>query len=352
MTEYPVTFVKRMRKPKEEDRSAKAFPHARQRRRFWTLLSVFAVLALLSALGLLLYNNPVPVDSPSFGPVVKRRINALVAMAIAALSQSLATVTFQAVTNNRIITPSLLGYESLYTVIQTALVFFFGASTLIAFNTTGAFLLQVLAMIVFSLLLYGRLLSDGSSDIQRMLLIGVMLGTGLRSLSSFMKRMLSPSEFDILQAKLFGSVNNANPDYFPVALALIIPAALILMASSRKLNVLSLGRDVCTNLGLSFSKSVVFYLVIVSVLMSVSTALVGPMTFYGFLTAAIAYQLTPTYDYRYTLPMSFVLGFFILTAAYFVMYHVAEAQGVVSVIIEFVGGISFIILLFKRGSHD
>lgn len=107
-----------------EDRSARAFRSKKEEKRYWILLITLIALGVLSSYGLLVYNNPVPVDSPSFIPVVKRRMVALVAMVIPAICQSLSTVAFQSITNNRIITPSLLGFEALYSTIHTSTMFF------------------------------------------------------------------------------------------------------------------------------------------------------------------------------------------------------------------------------------
>ena len=133
-----------------EERLASAFQSKRASRRYWLFLSAFILGGLLCALGLLLYNNPVPMDSPSFVPVVERRIVAIVTMLVAALCQSLATVAFHSVTNNRIIPPSLLGFDALYSTIQTSMVFFFGAGALIGFSGTSAFLTQVGLMVTMS----------------------------------------------------------------------------------------------------------------------------------------------------------------------------------------------------------
>lgn len=333
-----------------ENRSASAFSSKKEERRYWILLTTFIALGLLAAYGLLVYNNPVPVSSPSFIPVVRRRMGAIVAMAVAAICQSLSTVAFQSITSNKIITPSLLGFEALYSTIQTSTMFFFGLSTFLSFSGVGAFLFQVIAMVLMCLVLYGWLLSGKYGDLQLMLLIGVIIGTGLRSLSSFMRRLLAPSEFDILQAKLFGSVNNADSSYFPIAIPIVIMAAIILLTYSKKLNVLSLGKDVSTALGVKHKSGVIFSLILVSILMSVSTALVGPLTFYGFLVATLTYQAVPTYDHRYIFPMALAIGFLIITAAYFFMYHIFNAQGVVSIIIEMFGGIIFLIVMLRKGT--
>lgn len=333
-----------------ENRSARAFRSKKEEQRYWTLLIALIALGALSSYGLLVYNNPIPIDSPSFLPVVRRRMVALVAMIIAAICQSLSTVTFQSITNNRVITPSLLGFEALYSTIHTSTMFFFGVSTFISFNGVGSFLFQVVAMVLMSLILYGWLLSGKYGDLQLLLLVGVIMGTGLRSLSSFMRRLLVPSEFDILQARLFGSVNNADSAYFPIAIPVVIIVALLLLAYSKKLNVLSLGKNVGTSLGVNHQLSVIFSLVLVSVLMSISTALLGPLTFYGFLVATLSYQAAPTYDHRYIFPMALAIGFLILTGAYFFMYHIFNAQGVVSIIIEMFGGITFLIVILRKGT--
>lgn len=334
----------------EVNRSARAFRSKREEKRYWILLITLIILGGLASYGLLVYNNPVPVDSPSFIPVVRRRVVALIAMIIAAVCQSLSTVAFQSITSNRVITPSLLGFEALYSTIQTGTMFIFGITTFLSFSGTGSFLFQVGAMVLMSLILYGWLLSGKYGNLQLMLLVGVIMGTGLRSLSSFMRRLLAPSEFDILQARLFGSVNNADAAYFPIAIPIVLGVVVLLFLFAKRLNVVSLGRDVSITLGVNHQKSLIFTLILVSILMSVSTALVGPLTFYGFLVATLTYQAVSTYDHRYIFPMALAIGFLIITGAYFIMYHVFNAQGVVSVIIEMFGGITFLIVVLRKGS--
>jgi iron complex transport system permease protein len=333
-----------------ENRSARAFPSKKEEKRYWILLITLIALGTLASYGLLVYNNPVPIDSPSFIPVVRKRMVALIAMIIAAICQSLSTVAFQSITNNKVITPSLLGFEALYSTIHTSTMFLFGVSTFMSFSGVGSFLFQVVAMILMSLILYGWLLSGKYGDLQFLLLVGVIIGTGLKSLSSFMRRLLAPSEFDILQARLFGSVNNADSAYFTIAIPIVIVVAFILLAYSKKLNVLSLGKNVGTSLGINHQFSVIFALILVSILMSISTALLGPLTFYGFLVATLSYQAAPTYDHKYIFPMALAIGFLILTGAYFFMYHIFNAQGVVSIIIEMFGGITFLIVILRKGT--
>lgn len=330
-------------------RSVGAFESSTSKKRYWVALTILAVLACLSTAGLLAYNNPMDFGTRGYWLIAERRMNSVIAMAVVAVCQAVATVAFQTVTTNRILTPSIMGFESLYVTIHTATIYFFGATGLLNARTLEMFLFQIAVMVGLSLLLYSWLLTDNSANLHAMLLVGIVIGGGLASLSTFMQRMLTPSEFDVLTARLFGSVNNADPEYYPVAIPLVLVAVVLMVLNSRRLNVMSLGRDAALNLGVNFRFHALYTLVLVAVLMAVSTALVGPMTFLGFLVATLAYQFTDTYDHRYIFPMAILLGFCVLTGAYFVMNHVFYAQGVVSIIIELVGGVTFLVVILRKG---
>ena len=326
-----------------------AFPDAASQRRYWIVLAVLVVLAAGAALGLLAIGNPMPVGSRGFWLIAEMRVTSLVVMAVVAICQAVATITFQTVTNNRIITPSIMGFETLYTVIQTAAVYTLGVAGVVALQGPGQFLAQVAAMVGLSVLLYGWLLRGRYANIQVMLLVGIIMGGGLGAVSTFMQRLLSPSEFDVLSARLFGSVTNASAEYLPFAIPLVIVATTLIWLNARTLNVIAMGRDVCINVGVDHGRHTIYSLVLVSVLMAVSTALVGPMTFFGFLVATLTYQLAGTHDHRRLMPLGALTGFVVLAGAYFVMNHVFYAQGVVSIIIELVGGTVFLVVIMRKG---
>lgn len=332
-----------------QGRSAGPLPTAKIRKRYWVTLGILIALAVLFAFGLLAWDNPMPVGSTGFWVIAKLRASNILTMVIVALCQSIATVAFQTVTNNRIITPSIMGFESLYRVVQTGAVFFLGVAGITFFTGVGQFVLQVALMVGLSVALYGWLLSGKLGNIQIMLLVGIIIGTGLGSVSTFMQRLLTPSEFDVLTARLFGSMANADMSYMPVAIPLVIIAGGYLVLSSKKMNILALGKETTINLGINHRREVMKTLFFVSILMAVTTALIGPLTFLGFLVATLAYQLADTYDHRYIYPMSFLVGFVVLAGAYFIMKNLFYAQGVVGIIIEAVGGITFLIFILRKG---
>ncbi|MEE6287629.1 iron chelate uptake ABC transporter family permease subunit [Georgenia sp. MJ173] len=344
-----VTTARATPRPSSPARRSGPLPTARARRRYWIILAGLVLLAVTFAAGLIAWDNPMPVGSDGFWRIAQLRVKNVVVMLIVAFCQAIATVSFQTVTNNRIITPSIMGFESLYIAVQTSAVYFLGAAGLVSLTGVPQFLTQIGIMVGLAVALYGWLLSGRHGNLHVMLLIGIIIGGGLGSVSTFMQRLLTPSEFDILTARLFGSVSNADADYLPVAIPLCVVAAGLLWARARRLNVLALGRDATTSLGLNHRAELVKVLVLVAVLMAVSTALVGPMTFFGFLVATLAYQFTDTHDHRYVFPVAVLVGFVVLAGAYFVMNNLFYAQGVVSIIIELVGGTIFLIVILRKG---
>lgn len=321
----------------------------RAQRRYWLIMALLVLLAGGFAFGLLAWNNPMPVGSDGFWRIAQRRMNAVIAMAIVAFCQGIATISFQTAVNNRIITPSILGFESLYRAVQTSAVFFLGVAGLASLRGVAQFGIQVAVMVLLALGLYGWLLSGRYANLQVMLLVGIVIGGGLGSVATFMQRLLTPSEFDVLAARLFGNVSNADASYYPVAIPLCVAAGALLWLKSRKLNLLALGKETATSLGINHRRELMQVLFLVSILMAVSTALVGPMTFLGFLVATLTYQLADTYDHRHLFPMVILVAFVILAGAYFVMRNIFSAQGVVSIIIEVVGGTMFLIVILRKG---
>ncbi|MDY5132656.1 iron chelate uptake ABC transporter family permease subunit [Actinotignum urinale] len=330
-------------------RATHSFAKTRDALRYWVLLASGIIFSIATTILYMLWDNPAEFGTEEFWIIVQLRREAVITIIIVAFCQSLATLAFQTVTNNRILTPSIMGFEALYSLIHTSTMYFFGIAGFIAFTGNFAFITQVLLMVGMVILLYGWLLRGKLGSLRVMLLVGLILGAGLNSLASFMRRMLSPSEFDVLTARMFGSISNAKAEMFTFALIVAGIAGVLLIASSRKLNAITLGRDVAVNIGIRHTPLLMWCLTLIGFLMAVSTALVGPMTFFGFLVATLTYQAASTHDHRYLFPMAVTIGYAILMGSYFVMKNIFYAEGVVSIIIELVGGLAFLVVILRKG---
>lgn len=307
------------------------------------------LLALAAAVGILTYANPAPPGSRGFWVIVESRAVSVGTILVVATCQGVATVVFHTVTGNRILTPSILGFDALYRVIQTSLVFFLGAGSLAAVDGLGKVAVQSLLMIAFASVLYGWLFTGTKADLHLLLLVGVVLGMGFGSLSTFMQRLLTPSEFDILSARLFGNISTSHVTYLPWGALVCVVVGTVVWRRRHVLDVVALGRETATSLGVRHQREVMLTLVLVAVLISVSTSMVGPMTFFGFVVAMLTYQLVGSSEHARTLPMVVAVAAATLLGAYFVLRHVFYAAGLISVIIELCGGLVFLLYLLRKG---
>lgn len=330
-------------------RSFGPYADAAHRRRYLAILGALIVGAIVVTALILTWGNDYEIFSEKWWRISDMRVNSIVVMLLITCAQAFATVSFQTVTNNRIITPSIMGFESLYVLVQTSIVFFFGINGIVQLSGFTRFLLQAAMMVIFAVLLYSWLLSGKLGNLHVMLLVGIILGAGMGSLSTFMQQMLEPSAFDVLSARLFGNVGNANVEFlwFVIPVVGLTTAAVWLL--SNRLNVVALGSDITTNLGLNHKRQVMLILTLVSVLMAMSTSLVGPMMFLGFLSATLAYIVTDTYDHHRVLPVAWLMGYVILASAYFLLRHVLTLVDAVTIIVELIGGLLFLFVILRKG---
>lgn len=88
---------------------------------------------------------------------MKIRTPKLVVMLITAFAIGGASIVFQSIINNTIVTPCLLGMNSLYTLIHTAVVFFAGSGSLLARNANLSFAADVILMGIVATIIYSYL---------------------------------------------------------------------------------------------------------------------------------------------------------------------------------------------------
>lgn len=171
-----------------------------------------------------------------------------------------------------------------------------------------------------------------------------------RSFSNLLQRLMTPSEFAILQSRIFATFTRAEPVLIIFSLIIAGVIGLFLWRMRYRFDVLALGRDNAINLGVDYQKSVTIILLLVSVLVAISTALVGPFTFLGLLIANLAYSVSGSSQHRFLLPTAVLLGIIFLVGGQLFLAQVLNLVGALSIVIEFIGGSLFIFLLLKKVS--
>ncbi len=283
--------------------------------------------------------------------ILSRRGKKVLAIVITGAVIAFSTIIFQTITNNRILTPSIIGLDSLYLLIQTMIIFVFGSTSLTAMDKNINFLLSVVLMVLFAIILFKLLFRGEGQNIYFLLLVGLIFGTFFGSISTFMQVLIDPNEFLIVQDRMFASFNNVNTDLLVISIVIIVLVMLYFYRFIKYLDVLALGKEHAVNLGVNYDYVVKRLLIIVAILVSISTALVGPITFLGLLVANVAHEFLKTYRHNYLITGAILISIIALVGGQFVVERVFTFSTTLSVIVNFIGGIYFIYLLL-RGSKS
>lgn len=286
----------------------------------------------------------------SWAFVLKFRGVKLAALLLVAYSIAVSTILFQTVTNNRILTPSVMGFDSLYVLVQTSLFFFIGSAGVVMIDPQLKFVGETVLLIGFAGVLYRWLFVSAKRSLHLLILVGIIFGILFRSLSGFMQRVLDPNEFVVLQDTLFASFNSIDTTLLGISTLIIVAASAVGFRYIRAYDVLALGRPTAINLGLNYNRIVTVILFVVATMVAVSTALVGLVMFFGLLVAALAHYLTGNSKHAYILPVAVLLAVICLVGGQVILERVFAFDTALSIVIEFVGGIVFLILVLKRGA--
>ncbi|MGX2950881.1 iron chelate uptake ABC transporter family permease subunit [Ursidibacter sp. B-7004-1] len=257
------------------------------------------------------------------------------------------TLLFQTLTHNPILTPSILGFDALYILVQSLLIFFFGGIGFTQLDQSGKFLFETLLMVSGALLLF-RTLTKENVDLTKMILVGVIFGMLFRSLTNLLQRMIDPTEFAVAQGSYFAQFNTVNSDVLWIGIILAIVSAIWIWKQRHRLDVLLLGKSTATSLGIEYHRFSHQLLICSAILVSVSTALVGPILFLGLLVCAIVNAITRTMYHSVRIPVVFLISAITLILGQVVFEQVLGLQGVLSAVIEFIGGLVFIGLMYRQ----
>ncbi len=310
-------------------------------------LMIMAGLAVIAALLYMLVDSHFG-NEKLFMYAMRIRTPKLIAMLITAFAIGGASIVFQSIINNTIVTPCLLGMNSLYTLIHTAVVFVAGAGSLLAVNSNAAFAVDLLLMGISATIIYSYLFKKTNHNVLYVLLIGTVLSSFFGSIQTTLTRVMDPNEYDALLTTLVASFSNINSEI--IVFSLIVLAAIIffLRKELALLDVITLGKEQAINLGVDYDRCIRRLLLGVTLFIAVATAMVGPISFLGLIIANLSRQLLKTYRHTLLILGSAFFGMIILVGGQLIVEQVYSYAIPVSVFITVFGGIYFLYLLLAE----
>ena len=309
-------------------------------------LLILAAIVLLCAAGYMLVD--VNFSNPKLlAYAMKIRTPKLIVMLITAFSIGGASLVFQII-NNTIVTPCLLGMNSLYTLIHTAVVFFLGSSSIIASNANLSFAVDVVLMGITATIIYSWIFKKTKHNVLYVLLVGTVLTSFFSSVQTTLTRVMDPNEYDSLLNTLVASFSNVNSEIIVFSLILLAAVIFALRKELALLDVLTLGKEQAINLGVDYDRCIRRLLLGVTLCIAVATAMVGPISFLGLIIANLSRQLLKTFRHTQLVLGSALFGMIVLVGGQLIVEHVYSYSVPVSVFITVGGGLYFLYLLLTR----
>lgn len=280
--------------------------------------------------------------------ILPRRGRKVLAIVLTGGCIAYATVIFQTLTNNRILTPTMIGFDALFVLLQTVLVFVLGPTRIMQLDERVSFLLSVALMVLFAGILYRWLFNREGRNLFLLLLVGMIFGTLFSSISAFLQLVIDPNSFDILMDRLFASFNTVNEGLLWVSVVLVAITVLYSLHYARYLDVLGLGRETAINLGVDHARVVNRLMIVVTILIAVPTALIGSITFLGLLVANLAWQIMDDWRHAWVVPAAIAISIIALLGGQLVVERIFNFNTTLGAIINFAGGILFLWLLLRE----
>ena len=321
---------------------------ASKRNNIRNLIILTAIVAAVCAAYLLIHSYP---SKPQlFRYILSLRIPTLAVMLIAAFAIGSASIIFQSIINNRIVTPCLLGMNSMYTLVHTAVIFLAGSGSVFATNSNLSFAVDLIVMAVAATFIYSFMFKKTGNNVLYVLLIGTVLSSFFGSIQATMIRVMDPNEYDALLTTLVADFSNVNVEVIVFAAVLLVGLAIFLRKDLMLLDVITLGKDQAINLGVDYDRTIRRLLLGVVLCIAVATAMVGPISFLGLIIANLARQLLKTHKHSQLITGSALMGMLAIIAGQLVSQHVFSYAVPISTFITIGGGIYFLyLLLLKKG---
>ena len=303
---------------------------------------------VVAVCGVYLLMNAHPEKPKLLGYILSRRIPTLIVMLIAAFSIGSASIIFQSIIHNRIVTPCLLGMNSMYTLVHTAIVFAAGSGSVIATDSNLSFGVDLVVMGVTATFIYSYMFRKTGNNVLYVLLIGTVLSSFFGSIQSTMIRVMDPNEYDALLTTLVADFSNVNSEVIAFSLVLLTALVIFLWKDLKLLDVITLGKDQAINLGVDYDRTVRRLLLGVVLCIAVATAMVGPISFLGLIIANLARQLLRTHKHTHLILGAALMGMLAIIARQLISQHVFSYAVPISTFITIGGGIYFLYLLLTR----
>ncbi|WP_066249912.1 FecCD family ABC transporter permease [Neobacillus drentensis] len=254
----------------------------------------------------------------------------------------------QGVTKNDLADPGILGINSGAGFMVILFIYFFQGS-MNSVTTFGIFLMPLFALVgavIAAFLIYLLAWKKGIDPV-RLILVGIGVNSGFGAAIVIFQLKMNPQDFMQAAVWLSGDIWGANWKFVAILAPLILLLLPLALYKAHTLNIMNLGDQVATGLGIRVEKERRLLLLVAVALAGFSVAAGGGIAFLGLVAPHISKRLIGP-KHQLFLPITAVLGSFLLLLADTIGKNLlAPTQIPVGIVVAIFSAPYFIILLMK-----
>jgi iron complex transport system permease protein len=273
------------------------------------------------------------------------RLPRAIIAAIVGGSLAMAGLWMQALTKNPLASPGIFGINAGASFFVVVAVSFFSVTSLQTYTWlafSGA------AIAAFAVYFIGSIGREGLTPM-KLTLAGAAFAAMFSSLTQGLL-VVNETALDQVLFWLAGSVQGRSLNMVYAVLPYIAAAWIASMLIGKKINLLAMGDDVATSLGVKTGLVKLTAAIIIILLAGGSVAIAGPIVFIGIVIPHVARYFVGT-DHRWLAPYCGVLGAILLLAADIGARYVIMPQEVPVGVMTAIIGTPFFIYIARRGFH-
>lgn len=314
-----------------------------------TVLSIIAFLTvwIFSYKDLISGNLNNPNVQIAMLKILRRRSIQMLAIIISVVLIAISSLSFQTISNNRILTPSILGFDAIFIITQTVLVALFGGLSSYVVNEYINFTLSTFLMIGIVTIMFLSVLRKNKNNIILLLLFGLVITSLASSITNFIQVFMNPDEFQQVVSLTTVNINAINSNLVFISLPIFIIMISLFSLEHKYYDVMSLGEDHAINLGVNYNKKSNLTIFYITISMAVATALVGPLSFLGLIVVNSAKELFKTNKHKTLMITSSLIAITIILGGQ-VILELLSFKTPVTVVVNLIGGLYLIYILVKE----
>ncbi|WP_413926875.1 FecCD family ABC transporter permease [Clostridioides sp. ES-S-0171-01] len=282
--------------------------------------------------------------------IFKLRLPRIIIALLVGSALSTAGVILQGVTKNDLADSGILGINSGAALFVVVYIYLMNGNVYEGMSNLTVFTMPIVALVgaLLGAFLIYFLSWKGGINSSRLLLIGIGVNIAFTSILTIFQLKFTTQEFNRVMAWTSGSIWGTSWKYVIAVLPFIVIFMSITMYKAKYIDVLNLGDEVSTSLGVDVEKQrrrLIIYAVILS---GVSTAVAGSISFIGLIAPHIGRKIIGP-KHKRLIPVSALIGTLLLLVADTISRNIlAPIEIPVGIVVSIIGVPYFIYLMLAN----